>query len=460
MSDPNFQPTAPPQNLEAEQSVLGSILLSQTSMVAVEEEGLTAEHFYRPHHAVIFQAMVDLQITGAPIDFLTLVDFLDQRGELERIGGKAQVELLAGYVPDIGNVRQYTRIVIRKAVSRWRLLATYDQQSAIWDDDDDAYAKAIAAADSAGSAGKHDTLIEPKEDFLKWYAGTQGWATPYPKLTKALGGGLVPGDITVIGAWPGFGKTVLCDSFVLWANRQEKARCHILLNELNSGIRSARMLARMTSVDWQRIRDRQLTSEEFTACTKAFENFPAKYERCNGWKIEDYVRHLRRKRWDIAVIDSASRIPSRDTHDLEQIVGALADVAAEVGTHLILVVQLNLERCKTLERPMPLGRDLLGGGSWYRDARNILFVHRAQEVVQVHGQDKSVPTAEGMIYADKATHGEPEKSVVEVRFNSRRMTFDAGDEPAPEVKQDSYYDEFDDPGVAQKSAAEDNHWAF
>lgn len=455
-------PIAPPQDIEAEQACLGAVLLTDNALISLEEEGLTPEHFYREHLGVIYREMLALQATGAPVDALTLCDWLNQKGLMHSLGGPAQVELLAGSVPAVGNLRQYARIVIRKAVARWRLLATYDQQNAIWADDEDGWVKAIAAADGAALAGKRDTLIEPKEDFLKWYAGTQGWSTPYPKLTKALGGGLVPGDITVIGAWPGFGKTVLCDSFVYHAHKEEDARCHILLNELNSGIRSARMLARMTSVDWQKIRDRNLTKEEFQLCVDAFEKFPAKYERCNGWKIDDYVRHLRRKKWDIAVIDSASRIPNRDTHDLEQVVGALADVAADVGTHLILVVQLNLERCKQLERPMPLGRDLLGGGSWFRDARNILFIHREQQTITVNGQEKAVPTAAGTIYADKATHGEPEKSLVDVRFNSNRMTFDetGGDTPAVE-RQTSYVDEFDDPGMAQtREDKKDDQWAF
>lgn len=452
---------APPQNLEAEQSVLGAVLLSDTALPGIEDDGLTPEHFYRQSYGEIFRTMMDLHTAGESVDTLTLVEKLKAKGILEQVGGVGTVELLAGSVPAVGNLHQYVQIVIRKAVLRWRLSATYDQQAAIAAEDDEGWSKAIAAADGAELVGKRDTLIEPKEDFLEWYKGTQGWPTPYKKLTDALGGGLVPGDITVIGAWPGFGKTVVCDSLVLYARDEAEANCHIYLNELNSGIRTARMLARMTSVDWQRIRDRNLSPEEFDIVCDALDKVPAKYERCNGWKIDDYVRHLRRKRWDIAVIDSASRIPNRDTHDLEQIVGALADVAAEVNTHLILVVQLNLERCKQIERPMPLGRDLLGGGSWYRDARNILFVHRAQETVNVHGQDKSVPVAEGMIYADKATHGEPEKSMVEVHFDSKRMLFveDTPTSVAPHVaKQQPYFDEFDDPGTPAQKAAGD--WGF
>lgn len=450
-------PVVPPSNLDAEQSVLGAVLLSDTALTIIDEEGLTPEHFYQESYGVVFQGMLDMEATGAPVDAVTLCDWLKSTGVLERVGGAGQIELLAGSVPGVGNLRRYVQIVKRKAVDRWRLSAAYEQIAAIQEEDDEGWSRAIAAADSAALVGKHDTLIDPMSDFETWYAGTQGWPTPYPKLTKAIGGGLVPGDITVVGAWPGFGKTIVVDTFVLHACEEAGANCHIYLNELNSGIRTARMLARMTNVDWQRIRDRELSPEEYEAVMACRDRFPAKYERTNGWKVDDYVRHLRRKRWDIAVIDSASRIPNRDTHDLEQVVGALADVAAEVGTHLILVVQLNLERSKGLERPMPSGRDLLGGGAWHRDSRNVIFVHRSQEIETVLGQEKAVPQEDGMIYADKATHGEPEKSMVMVRFNPERMKFDP-DTPtaAPVSKQPAYFDEFDDPGPAQKKV----DWGF
>jgi hypothetical protein len=83
---------------------------------------------------------------------------------------------------------------------------------------------------------------------------------------------------------------------------------------------------------------------------------------------------------------------------------------------------LNLERCKTAMRPMPNGRDLLGGGAWYRDARNVIFVHRKQEMVP--GTETAKALADGWVNCDKATHGEPENGLVPVAFNPRWMRFD------------------------------------
>src|SRR3982074_2062446 len=90
----------PPHNLEAEQSVLGAILLSDRSLYAlVIEEGLRPEDFYREHHGTIYEAMLALYSQSAPVDVLTVTDRLRQMGKLEHIGGQASVDELTGIVP-------------------------------------------------------------------------------------------------------------------------------------------------------------------------------------------------------------------------------------------------------------------------------------------------------------------------------------------------------------------------
>src|SRR3712207_246612 len=97
-------PVAPPQNLEAEQSVLGAVLLSDTALPAlIIDERLRPEDFYRDAHRVIYKAMLDLHATGEPVDPLTLEEHLKQTGQLERAGGRAAVDLLAASVPAVGN---------------------------------------------------------------------------------------------------------------------------------------------------------------------------------------------------------------------------------------------------------------------------------------------------------------------------------------------------------------------
>src|SRR4051794_13899601 len=102
----NGGPLAPPQNLEAEQSVLGAVLLSDTALPAlIIDERLGAADFYRQSHALILEAMLGIHNDGMPVDALTLVEFLKQHGAREAAGGAAGMELLSGSVPAVGNVR-------------------------------------------------------------------------------------------------------------------------------------------------------------------------------------------------------------------------------------------------------------------------------------------------------------------------------------------------------------------
>jgi hypothetical protein len=110
---------APPQNLEAEQAVLGAVLLSDTALPAlIADVELRPDHFYREQHGRIYRAMLDLQARGEPVDALTLVEHLKRTRQLDEVGGRAEVELLTAGVPDVGNFRQYGRIVREEARER------------------------------------------------------------------------------------------------------------------------------------------------------------------------------------------------------------------------------------------------------------------------------------------------------------------------------------------------------
>jgi len=121
------QALLPPHNLEAEQSVLGAILLADTTLYGlVINEGLKPEQFYREQHATIYRAMLRLYEQSREIDVLTVTEELRQAGELEQVGGPAMVDALAGAAPAAGNVREYARIVQSNALLR-RLLTTTQQ---------------------------------------------------------------------------------------------------------------------------------------------------------------------------------------------------------------------------------------------------------------------------------------------------------------------------------------------
>src|SRR5207237_1093752 len=110
-------PIAPPHNLDAEQSVLGAILLSDRSLYAlVIEEGLRAEDFYRERHGTIYEAMLSLYSDSEPVDVVTVIDRLRRMGKLDDVGGQAAVDELTGFVPAAGHARRYAQIVRENAL--------------------------------------------------------------------------------------------------------------------------------------------------------------------------------------------------------------------------------------------------------------------------------------------------------------------------------------------------------
>src|SRR5687767_7447608 len=119
---PAQSPHVPPQNLEAEESVLGAMLLSPGAIGAVTEI-LSAEDFYRESHGTVYRACLALYQQGEPVDAITLVDSLEERGELEHVGGRARIHELAALVPATANAAHYARIVREMATLRGLIAA-------------------------------------------------------------------------------------------------------------------------------------------------------------------------------------------------------------------------------------------------------------------------------------------------------------------------------------------------
>lgn len=402
--------------IEAEQAVLGAVLLSDSILEPLlTEHHLHPDHFYNPQHQAIWAAMAHLHDQGQPVDTLTLAAHLD--GQIER----AEIDLLAGSVPAVGNVHSYARIVLAEAwhehVGRC-LQRAYDANHAR---DREAVHAALADIDKAGHT---QPAADNWEQLLDWYDGDTpaGIPLPFPTLTEAVGGGLQPGETTMLAGWPQMGKTLLSKDFMLHAVGVG-ARVHEYANETIGPRRTGRIIASVTGIPAGRIARRELRPDELQKVLSVSNNPPYRTTASSGWRVEDYCRELRRSKWDLAVIDTVTRIPARDTADWDRISGMLADTAAQTGTHLILLSQLNLARDTGAIRPAPTGRDLRNTGAWYQDARNVLFIHRDQELLQGTQIPRVLP--EGHVRVDKATHGDGSDGFVQVCLSPTWLRFDA-----------------------------------
>ena len=218
---------APPQNLEAEQSVLGAVLLSDTALPAlIIDERLQPEDFYREAHGLIFQAMLDLHTVGEPVDALTLVEHLKQAGLLEQVGGRAAVDLLAGSVPAVGNVRQYARIVRENAMLRRLLRASYEIQARVHSHEApprelvDLAERAIleVAHDDRRKDFRaiHDLLsaeLDKLEQLSPRAPRSPARRAGFDDLDR-ITGGFQPGNLIILAARPGMGKCLAGSALV------------------------------------------------------------------------------------------------------------------------------------------------------------------------------------------------------------------------------------------------------
>lgn len=210
---------APPHSLEAEQSVLGAILLSDRTLYAlVIDEGLQPEDFYRERHAAIYESILELYAENEPIDVLTVTEHLRARGKLEDVGGADAVDALAGAVPAAGNARRYAQIVREHALMRRLLSTTYEIQAQVLNNA--ALPRDIVEqAERAMFEVAHDERTKDfrnvgdvlHEEIDKWQrlasggqslTGTPSGFTDLDEIT----GGFQPGNLIVIGARPSMGK--------------------------------------------------------------------------------------------------------------------------------------------------------------------------------------------------------------------------------------------------------------
>jgi replicative DNA helicase len=210
---------APPHSLEAEQSVLGGILLSDRAMYGlVIEEGLKPEDFYRDRHRVIYESMLALYRESEPIDVLTVSEHLRALGRIEEAGGKAAIDELTGGVPGLGGIRRYAQIVREHALMRRLLSTTYEIQASVLNHSA-APRDLVEQAERAMLEVAHDdrqkdfrTIDEILDDELKKMEklsreGTSLTGTPsgFRDLDE-ITGGFQPGNLIVIAARPSMGK--------------------------------------------------------------------------------------------------------------------------------------------------------------------------------------------------------------------------------------------------------------
>lgn len=403
-----------PADHEAEQAVLGAVLLSDRILpTLIVDEDLRPEHFSRKTHQQIYRAILTLHDQQAGIDPLTVA----------RQSGTSQdtIETLAATVPAAGNARHYARIVKRAHQRRrWHQAASLLLEAAETDSDDTAVqAEALLAAPTVTD----DTYTPDRLRDAVWayLADTTpaGIPTGFRDLDDILGGGFRRGDTTVLAAWESTGKSAL---LLGWLDHAVKGglRCHLYINEMSPTDIALRMLAHRGAADWGRLARKRLDQQETDRVTEQLnQGLPFGVTDCSAWTADQIARHIRVNRWDLVALDVLHNIPYQRESELHQIVATLAAAARTTGGHLVLVCHLNQERAREDTLPEPVIRDLRGSGMIAKIAANVLMLHRPQHRNSLGFIETGLF---GTLVAHKARHGRRGDGI-EVVFEPQRMRF-------------------------------------
>lgn len=417
-------PTAT-QNLDAELAVLGAPMLNSDVLdVLTTEAGLRPEHFTRAEHTVLFRSMLALADQGQPVDELVL---RSEHPALVSVIGAA----CAAASPALA--RQHAGLIID--AHRWatRLRASYEQQAAIEARDEDAYQAAAVVTEpdrSPDAVHTPDRLATALEAALDSPARNV-IPLPWDTLNRKISGGLFAGGTTVLSGWSSHGKSVVAAQCVEHVANQH-GHAGLYTNEMSPEELHWRTISAVADVDFPRLLaavggSLTLTQDERDAIRKAGKLVFFHIVDARGWPARDICRHLRKSRWDLAVLDLFNALPGRDDlQATDAAIYSLRDAAGISGCHLIVVAQLNRGRDDKAIKPAPTLRDLRETASLEHAPANVMFVHREQEEIRdpitndLTGRIRRLNTA--AVYFTKARNGDPD-AAVGVRLDPNRMRY-------------------------------------
>nr|WP_188836540.1 replicative DNA helicase [Flexivirga endophytica] len=389
----------PPQDVPAEQSVLGSMLLSKDA-IADAAESVDGRDFYRPAHESIYEAVIDLYGRGEPADAITVADELTKRGELSRIGGQAYLHELIQGVPTAANAGYYAEIVAERAVLRRLVTAgTRIVQMGYADGGGDVVDVINAAqAEVFGvTAGKEaedyvrlGEIIAETADEIDAASSTNGQMTGVPTGftdLDALTNGLHPGQMIVIAARPAVGKSTIGLDIARACSIKAGMASAVFSLEMSKTEISMRLLSAEGGIQLQHMRKGTMRDEDWTRLATTMGKvadaplFIDDSPNMSLMEIRSKCRRLKeRNDLKLVVIDylqlmtSGKRVESRQ-QEVSEFSRALKLLAKEINVPVIAISQLNRgPEQRTDKRPQM--SDLRESGSIEQDADMVILLHR------------------------------------------------------------------------------------
>ncbi len=386
-----------PQNLDAERSVLGAILLDNHALNAALEK-IKPEDFALDHHRRIFNQMIELGESQQAIDLVTLSDQLHRKGELEAAGGSPYIAQLTDGVPRVTHLEDYLRIVKEKSMLRSLIHTTHAiQQTAIEGEEDadtildHAESSIFQIAEDrirTGLVSMKDVVhenIERLERVITEGKRVTGLSSGYAQLDN-LTSGLQPSELIILAARPSVGKTAFALNIAENVAMQQKVPVAIFSLEMSKESLLMRLLASGARIDAHKFRTGHLSREDWRQMTQSL----GQLADCPLWiddsgsatvtEIGAKARRMKRDRGlSLVVVDYLQLIAARGrfsnrNEEVSSITRGLKGLAKELKTPVMVLSQLT--RAPAREERSPQLADLRESGAIEQDADVVLFIDR------------------------------------------------------------------------------------
>lgn len=401
----------PPQNLDAEQSVLGAILLDNTALSKAFEL-ITEEDFYRGAHRLIYQAMVELADSNEVVDQITLTAILKSKGQLEQVGGGAYVAELVQVVPSASNIRYHCKIIWEKALLRGLIRTATEVVTRGYDevgqsDDLLEYAEREIFKLAQGRLGRsfiplNQIIKESIEIIDRLYNRKEkitGVPTGFRELDD-LTAGLQASDLIIIAGRPSMGKTSLVLSMAEHAAIRAEMSVGIFSLEMSKSQLVLRMLSSQAHLDSHALRTGQLTEKDWRSlCDGADRLERAKIfiDDSGALTVQQMRGKARRlmaeQGLDLLIIDYLQLMQGRSDSESRQqeisdISRALKALAKELDIPVVALSQLS-RAVENRTDKRPVLSDLRESGAIEQDADVVMFIYR-DEVYNPDTEEKGI----------------------------------------------------------------------
>lgn len=389
----------PPQNIEAEQSVLGAIIFDNEAMPKALEI-LSADDFYKENHRRLYNAMCGLFEKNEPIDIVTLNEHLKRNDELEAVGGISYLSYLANTVPTSANIRYHAKIVREKSLLRSLIQTATHITSRVYEDSLDAdemvdYAEKvifdIADKRTKTSFTSLKNVLNDTFKMIENLYGKKEAVTGVPSGFKDIDemtSGFQPGDLIIIGGRPGMGKTALALNIAQHVGVDLKEPVAVFSLEMSKEQLAMRMLCAESMVNASHVRKGFISKQDWPKLTKAagrLADAPIFIDDSSAITVLEVRAKARRLKMErgglsLVVVDYLQLMRSRGNferreQEISEISRALKALAKELKVPVIALSQLNRAVEQRGDRKPGLA-DLRESGAIEQDADVIIFLYR------------------------------------------------------------------------------------